>query len=383
MTEQFSSHPGAAHRMDAPAHPSRRPADNLAWVSWLRVAAIAAVVLIHAAGITAVAPDARETAQGQLAIALDFFARWSVPVFVMLSGAMLLDPDRFRGSRDFFRKRALRLVPAVVVWHLAYTIFILVIEDRDLTFSHWLQLVMTGRLRTALYFFWIVLGLAVVTPVLVPWIAATTRRAQVTAGLVAASVPALMVVTVPIRTDILWKPDMSWVETPWTWWIPYVGYFILGYALRDVVLTGWRLALAAVGAVGGSALLTWQWGRDTGVGGLLERFVPAEAYYSPTLIVVALSVFLLARATIQPRGLLRGLSRPTPARVGRGLGDATLGVFAVHLLVLEAVLASPVIGGEKAAGSVAELLARCVVVFVVSYVISLVARRVPVVRRVF
>jgi hypothetical protein len=55
----------------------------------------------------------------------------------------------------------------------------------------------------------------------------------------------------------------------------------------------------------------------------------------------------------------------------------------VHLLVLEAVLATPVIGGADAAGSVSELLARCVVVFVVSYLIALLAARIPGVRRVF
>ena len=72
--------------------------DGLAWVSWLRVLAILAVVLIHVAGITAVAPDARSTTQGNLAIVLDFASRWSVPVFVMVSGALLLDPSRYRGA---------------------------------------------------------------------------------------------------------------------------------------------------------------------------------------------------------------------------------------------------------------------------------------------
>jgi surface polysaccharide O-acyltransferase-like enzyme len=228
-----------------------------------------------------------------------------------------------------------------------------------------------------------VLGLAVVTPVLVPWVASASRREQIVAGLVAAAVPALTVVSVPVRTDVLWKPDMSWVETPWTWWIPYLGYYLLGFALRDVVLRGGWLGLSATASVGLSALLAWQWREDGGPVGVLERFVPAEAYYTPTLIAIAMAVFLSARALVRPGGLLGVLARPVPARVGRGLGDATLGVFAVHLLVLEAILRMPLVGGEDAAGSVPELLARCVLVFVASYLISLLARRVPVVRKVF
>ena len=370
-------------RQTSPPAASSGTADGLAWVSWLRVLAILAVVLIHVAGITAVAPDARSTAQGSLAIVLDFASRWSVPVFVMVSGALLLDPARYRGAADFLRKRALRLVPAVVVWNLVYLGYIAAFTNRPTDLRTLAQLALTGRLWTALYFLWIVLGLALVTPLLVPWVASATRKAQITAGFAIAAVPALTVLTVPLRTDVLWKADMSWVETPWTWWIPYLGYYLLGYALRDVVLSRWRLALTALLAVGLTIMLIWQWGRTSGVGGVLERYNPAEAYYSVTLVVLAVAMFLLARALVRPDGRLGVLAGHRAALAGRRLGDSTLGVFAVHLLVLQVVLRLPVIGGAPAADSVLELVARCLVVFVVSYLISLLAARIPVARRVF
>ena len=370
-------------RRARPNGPTLRADDGLAWISWLRVAAILSVVLIHVAGVTAVAPDARSTPQGKLSILLDFSSRWSVPVFVMVSGALLLDPARYRGAREFMRKRALRLVPAVLVWNLVYLAYILVFTDRRHDFHTLTELFLTGRLWTALYFLWIVLGLALVTPMLVPWIASSTRRAQIIAGLAAAAVPALTVSTVPLRTDVLWKADMSWVETPWTWWIPYVGYYLLGFALRDIVLKGWRLALAASAAIALTILLAWQWGKQAGVAGVIERYLPAEAYYSFTLVTLALAVFLLARALVRPGGWLGALCRPGPALAGRRLGGSTLGVFAVHLLVLQAVLRMPAIGGESAATSVAQLLARCLTVFAVAYLISLLAARVPYLRRVF
>lgn len=373
-----------SHLSTTTTPPVIEQSDGLAWLSWLRVVAIGAVVLIHTAGITAVAPDARSTTQGQLAIALDFSSRWSVPVFVMLSGALLLDPARYRGSADFLRRRAMRLVPAVIVWHLVYLAYIILATENSITAGDALRLTLTGRLFTALYFFWIVLGLALVTPVLVPWIATASRRAQLLVGFGAASLPVLALVTVPIRhPELSWQNDMSWVETPWTWWLPYLGYYLLGYALRDIVLRRWQLALAAAAALGGSVLLSWQWGQTEGIGGRLEHYMPAEAYYSPVLIVIAISVFLVARALVRPDGLLKVLARPGPTRIGRRLGGATLGVFAVHLLVLQLMYELPKVGGDQAAGSVAQLLARCVFVFVVAYLISLTAARIPLIRRVF
>lgn len=369
--------------MSQPSRPDTAIAADLSWVSWLRVVAIAAVVLIHVAGPTAVAPDARSTAVGWVAIVLDFSSRWAVPVFVMLSGALLLDPERYRGAADFLHRRAARLVPAVVVWHLVYLCYLLFLTDTTLTAADAPRLILTGKVWTALYFFWIILGLAVVTPALVPWIAASSRRTQLLVGLAAALLPALSVLTEPIRNGQGWRADMAWVETPWTWWIPYVGYYLLGYALRGIVLKRAALLGPVTMIVAGSALLSWQWARTDGTAGVLERYLPAESYQSVTAVMVAVSVFLLAQATVRPDGLLSVLCRKGPALAGRRLGDATLGVFAVHLLVFEIALRLPVIGGPTDAGSVGELLARCVFVLTGAYVISLIAARLPLTRRVF
>ena len=305
-------------------------------------------VLIHTAGLTAVAPTARATTRGQLAIALDFSSRWAVPVFVMVSGALLLDPSRYRGAGDFLRRRALRLVPAIVVWHLVYPAYLVAFTNAHITAAYAIQLTLQGRLWTALYFFWIVLGLAIITPVLVPWIAASSRRA-VSAGRRARGVPpSPQLVTAPIR-----RTDLVWVETPWTWWIPYLGYYLLGYALRDTVLTRWRLALtSAAVAVGGSALLTWQWRQSEGVVAARALRTRRVLHYRRSSSCDRRVGLSTCTASSVEDGLLRALFRPSAARVARRLGDATLGVFGVHLLVIEGLLRLPLIGGNQAANSV-------------------------------
>lgn len=350
--------------------------DGLAWISWLRVLAITGVVLIHVAGLNAITPGARGTTLGRLGIVLDFGSRWAVPVFIMLSGALLLDPARYRGPRDFLARRAVRLLPAIIVWHLVYLAWRASVSTRPISPGAALRLVLNGQVWTALYFFWIVLGLAVITPVLIPWVAQATRSAVLLAGVAAAAVPVLTLLTVPVR-----GVPLVWVHTPWTWWIPYLGYYLLGYALRDVVLRRARLAAVAGVVVTGIAVLAWQWRRPTGLGQTLERYQPAESYYSVSVLAVAVGVFLLGRSLVRPGGGLRALCRPKVAVVGRRLGDATLGVFASHLLVLEVVMRLPVVGGP-AATSVPALFARILLVLLGAYLIALVGRQVPLVRRV-
>ncbi len=355
--------------------PRRVGASGLEWVSWLRVLAISAVVCIHVVGHDAIVPGARETAQGNLAIWLDFGSSFAVPVFVMVSGALLLDPGRYPGTAEFLRRRALRLVPAVVVWHAAWWAFRVLVLEQDVGVRAFVEQSATGRLYTALYFFWIVLGLAVVTPVLVPWVRSAGRRAVCVAGAVlvgmtAASAAAEGVLGLPV----------AWVQTAWTWWIPYLGLYLLGWGLRGVVLRGRALAAAAVAAAGIGVLQWWLW-QNPAVPALAADLLPTT-YYGIQVQVYAVLVYVVVKSAVRPDGALRALARPRAAAVGRVLGEATLGVFVLHLMVWNVMLDLPVLGGGKASGSVPLMLGRVGFVLVVTYAIVLLLRRVPLVRRV-
>lgn len=68
---------------------------------------------------------------------VDIGAIWCVPVFVMISGALLLAPDTHRARPGtFWRKRLVRLLPALVVWHLVNIIGIrYLLLDREIDSS--------------------------------------------------------------------------------------------------------------------------------------------------------------------------------------------------------------------------------------------------------
>ncbi len=351
------------------------PGAGTAWLSWLRVFAILGVVTIHSVGATAAGPDARETLRGQLAIVLDIGAIFAVPVFVMLSGAMMLDPARFTTPGDFLRRRAARLVPAVIFWHAWYVGIRLFVLDEKLTADEITARILNGQLYTALFFFWIVLGLSVVAPVLVPFVRDHGRRATLVAGVVAALVPAVTVATTGLRDT-----SSSFVTNAWTWWVPYLGVFLLGYGLRGVVLRGWLLAVAAAATVGLGVLLSWQW-RNESAPELLQTVSPVS-YYGGGVIVYACLVFLVFQGLFQPDGPLRFATRPTAVRLGRLLGDATLGVFALHLTVLLAVQRWHWFSDERAVATTHDLLLQVAVVAVATYAIVLLLRRIPFVRGV-
>lgn len=346
----------------------------LAWVSWLRVVAVLGVVMIHTVGATASGPGSTTTVDGWVARALDLPFLWAVPVFVMLSGALGLDPGRYRGSGPYLRRRAWRLVPGLVVWHAVYVSYLALTRD-----GWWqgvgptLARVVQGQVAPHLYFFWIVLGLSLLTPLLVPWVARSGRREWVVAALAAYAVPVLS--TWPLGTD---GARVGLSHAAWSWWLPYLGAYLMGWALRGVTLPRSSVVPAAGLAVGLSVLLTWQW-RSDDAPGWLEQWVGAH-YYSPTVGLLSVLVLLLAQTLVRPEGPLRVLTRPAVLGPVDAVAAAGMGIFALHYLVLLVGVDTGVLGDPVAPWPV--LLARFLVVSAATTALVLVLRRVPVLRQV-
>ena len=345
-----------------------------AWLSWLRVFAICGVIAIHTMGVNAAEPGARQSLRGWVAIVLDVGSSYTVPVFVMVSGAMLLDPGRFTTTSEFLRKRVLRLVPAIVFWNVSYAILVEVTYG-NLSAKKAVGRSLSGSLYTHLYFFWIVLGLSLIAPVFISFIRDSSRVAVTILGIGLCAVPVLSLATRGIRHN-----TASFEGNAFAWWVPYLGFFVLGYALRGVVLRRWALWASLGVCLGMVALAAWQWRNPDAA--RLDHLSPLS-YYSATGVVFAVAVYLAFQGLIATDGPLRALCRPASVRIGRLLGDATLGVYGLHFMVI--VIAYHLrIGGPKGAPAPTthgELL-RLLVVLLVTWPAVLVLRRVPVLRRV-
>ncbi len=345
------------------------------WISWAKVVAIAAVIAIHTVGYNAIVEGARSDWLGRAAIYFDKATVFCVPLFVMISGALLLDPARYRGAKDFLMRRGWRLVPAIIFWHAFYFLVIRVVMHRYISPWDYMVAAMNGKAFQALYYFWIILGLVLITPLLMPWIAQARRKHVLLAGGTLALMPVLTVATHALRgrTDV-------WVETPWTWWIFYAGFYLLGWAIRDLIVTSWLLACAIVLVVALSVFGAFAWGNPD-LPSWVGTIAPTS-YYTLGTLIYTVALFVVLHSLIARVRPFTRLAAGRPARVGRTMGDATLGVFALHSALIVALIQMGWPTETPAVDYAWQLLARYVVVFVATYVIVLIGRRIPFVRRV-
>ena len=122
----------------------------------------AAVVLMHTA-----AQDwsgaACTSGEWRTMAAYDALVRWPVPVFVMISGALFLNPKRKVTVYHLWSKKIPRILTAFLFWSVIYALY------NYLTRSNWslhtfLMAILTGYYH--MWFLFMIIGLYLVTPLM-------------------------------------------------------------------------------------------------------------------------------------------------------------------------------------------------------------------------
>lgn len=351
--------------------PARRPDLDL-----LRIASILGVVAIHVfSGIVANA-DVTGSGSWWVAMVADIGSIWVVPVFVMVSGALVLAPRAHaEGPAGFYRKRLARIGWAFVFWQVCYDVVIFRwMSGNDLGLAQAAEYVWQGRGPHAhIYFLYLIVGLYALAPVLYAFIAGNDRRARILA-VVALTVTTVMYVGAAVLTAHGRQASLQLNAV--TQGLPYVGYFVAGWALRDVVLRGGALWATTVGTAGLLAFNIVLFARRAEARDLFS-VLPVN-YLGPLVMLSAIGVFLLVK------GWTADL-RPAPggARALSVLADSVFGVFLVHMALL--------LAGDRFIPGWQDLrtsvwwaaLVTWLACVVLSFLVSLAARRVRYVDRLF
>lgn len=344
---------------DGPARP------YLPILDAVRVAAVSGVVAIHVIG------GAVEQGTGGWALAaLDMALVAAVPAFFMMSGALALSPSAMRdGARGFWRRRAGRLVPAVIAWSAFYLLAIRWgVSGVPLTGDHLLYALVTGRTYTHLYFLWALLGLTAIAPALWELIRADQGRRAWILGIAACTWTAL-VTSLP---DLTGGRFVAIGIGTLTYPLVYGGYYLVGRAaLVAPVRRAWAARAILIWALC-TALLSVLYVTDADSGtGVLAALAPS--YVSPVTMLGSIALF----AAIIALGSAWRVGERGRARL-RQLGEAIFGIYLIHFAVLVILRQIPWFGEQ----SLLSLPVSWAIVLVVSGLLALAMARVPGLRRI-
>lgn len=94
---------------------------RVVYLDLLRMVATFAVILLHVSAGDFLSLSF--SGDWYIALVYDSLVRWSVPVFVMISGVLFLNPNKEITYQDILKKRVPRLLLAYVFWALLYVLY--------------------------------------------------------------------------------------------------------------------------------------------------------------------------------------------------------------------------------------------------------------------
>ena len=310
------------------------PPTSTAWMNPARAFAIIAVVAIHSLGTVVEENFGGMGPDWWLANAIDSACRWSVPVFIMISGALALDADRGSKPRKFLSKRVWRIGIPLVFWTIVYVLFRrFYLQPDDESWNPGIA-ILTGSPFVQLYFLYVLAGLTLLTPFFRLLSVHGSRRLQWGTGLIF-----LGIGMADQWVSMIFDVGEANIATRF---LPMAGFYILGWVLRDIVLSV-RGALVAWATLAVAIAGTAVW---AGLGPGEKPWMFPYEYLAPGVVIASMAAYLLLHFHMREGfGLLHRfypysfgvfLLHPLllyPVRNAMGLPDTVPGVL-LHAVIM-------------------------------------------------
>lgn len=280
-------------------------------LDFLKVIAAFSVVWLHvSAGVVVFNPDVYSSMWWTGNIA-DSFSRWGVPVFVMISGALLFTSSSKSTPINFYKQRASRLFPPIFFWTLVYIAFRGYTESQfDLTIAA--KSIIKGVPFFHFWYAYMILGLYLTVPFL----------RLVVSGADSDSLRLLVIGCFAIGAIEAAFSDVK--PTHLLNFPPFIGYFLAGPYLLNKPGNVARRLLVCIFVMCGSIIATTT--------GILFPILGSRSwdimydYLNPVVVVMSLCIFQIFTN--------KNINKVIPVALVQRIVPITLGIYFVHPLWL-------------------------------------------------
>jgi surface polysaccharide O-acyltransferase-like enzyme len=293
----------------------------------------------------------------------------------MLSGALLLDPNRRENSIEFYKKRLHRIGLPILFWSIFYLIWrSVVLHEATLRPKVLLSNIVFGSPSYHLWFLFVLFWLYLVTPILRSIWRKLDNKEKWTLTIFLLSVNSISTLLWAYAGEMGWRIPPSPVIT--IEWIYYVGYFLLGFLMRGITidktkafaLAGIWLVIVIANSIGYYALSTLE--EEYRAQGLVH------SYLSPLVVISSIAMFLLIKSIFSKKQ--NTLSRALNSSI---LGSASFGVYLIHIAVLDTLMV--VMKWNKLVGTdIWSFFLLLVTVPVISFILIIGLRQISVFRKI-
>jgi surface polysaccharide O-acyltransferase-like enzyme len=290
-------------------------------VNLIRALAIFLVIVIHA---SAEQPTIYQLSYGGAWWTINFYdslARCSIPLFIIVSGFLLLEASKLKESNHvFLKKRVLRIIPPLIFWAAIYFVWRYFVDGESISLATVYNDLLSGNEYFHFPFLYLLFGLYLITPVLRPAIASSSEK--MLKYIIILSFTGVAIVSF-INLFIFFNlaPSLFIFGS-------FVGYFVLGVYLPRLKIKPYKLIGLFIAGYIWTVVGTWVLTLKNG--GQLNQFF--YDYSQLNVILMTIPVFLLL-SQLPPQWFEKRFSKTTNKLVNL-IGQNTLAIYLFHVIVL-------------------------------------------------
>lgn len=290
----------------------------------LRILAACSVVLLHCAAQFWYTDPVTEW-NWKVDNAYDAVSRIGVPLFVMISGALLLGTKEAPSAKKLFTGRILRMAIIYVFWNAVYGLYSCSLWGfSSLSLKEAVKYMVNGSYH--LWYLPMLCGLYALTPILHELVHKLEKRTLEYYFLLFLLFQILRTTAAALFVEsAFWQTQFGQLEIPMI--CSYISYYLLGFYLAEYGLSeswlhrlAWGILPAALLNILGSCFLSLRLGNAR-----------AELFDSFSLGTAWLTIAIFCLVTQRFSG------RMTQSRLIAELSQDTFGVYLMHILVIHLV----------------------------------------------
>lgn len=288
-------------------------------IDLIRIIAMFAVVAIHVNSNFLYAWDEISWIDWWVSDIYSAMIHFAVPVFIILSGYLLLDKQE--DDEVFFSKRFKKVIIPLIAWSMIYMVFTNNYNILSIITVNFVKQFLADKIYYHMYFLYIILGLYLITPLL--------RRILVHANMYDVYYYLILWFFITPVRQLIGLLGYN-IELPLEVATGYLGYYIMGYAIKKTQITDKVINLSYIMAavsIMATAVGSYILSKNSG------KFDPFFTYgFSITTVVYSICLFILLLGATDNKKL------PTShIKIEKIIGvaaKASMGVYLVHPILL-------------------------------------------------
>ena len=333
------------------------------WLDILRIISCFAVILLHCSC------DAFSVTQGIIGFTIGNFynsiSRFCVPIFLMITGALLLNPSKEIDIKKFTINKTLRIVIDFVCWCIIYYLFYTIIIAKDkITFEGLINSIINFQ-----FHLWYMKALIFIY-LFLPIVKLITNNHE---KLIKYCIIIFLIFGVLLKSlTLLPLPPciinlLNFFRESDSFW--YMGYVVLGYYLFSTDITkNKRLIIYVLEIIS----LICCFGLNELAYIKFHKMLYLNDYFSITTLFYSISIFVFIKYKFKDKSYNEINLR--------FIGDKTYGIYLIHMMVM--YLYELLEFSTFSFNFIISIPIMSISIFIASYIIIIIMKKIPIVRKI-